>query len=131
MTGQPDLFEEAPASVPEPVAKLAHPNRAKVPEFVRRADEARGAQAAARGLTAKWSREFGFVSLHDPNSGEWHDVPGSSAPAWAKREAGTRKRLYRAGRRDAYDLTRAEMEEIWVAEHAPARDWEPDFIQEE
>src|SRR5215211_7760365 len=53
-------------------------------------------QAARRGLVAKWSAEFGFISLHDPGSGAWHDVPTMEAPGWAKWEVRKRKQLYRA-----------------------------------
>jgi hypothetical protein len=130
MTDQLNLFEEPPAyKVPAPEkAVKGEPPPHKVPEFVRRAEEARAAKASARGLVAKWSRSGrGYVSIHDPTSGEWHDVPVGAAPSWAKWEAGARKRLYRAGHRDAYDLTGAEMEELWAAEHAP----EPDFVRED
>jgi hypothetical protein len=70
-------------------------------------------QAARRGLVAKWSAEFGFISLHDPGSGAWHDVPTMEAPGWTKWEARKRKQLYRAGDRHAYELTRKHMEQIY------------------
>ena len=31
-------------------------------------------EAARLGLVATWSGEFGYVSLHDPTTGEWHDL---------------------------------------------------------
>lgn len=34
-------------------------------------------EADRRGLVIKWSREPGYVALHDPTTGEWHDVPAS------------------------------------------------------
>ncbi len=74
-------------------------------------------EAHRRGLVARWSREFGFISIHDPTTGEWHDLKTEDAPGWAKREAHKRRELRRAGDRRAYDLTRAQMEEIWEAEH--------------
>jgi hypothetical protein len=74
-------------------------------------------KAAARGLTAKWSKEFGFISIHDPTTGEVNDIPTKDAPKWALNEAATRKRLYRSGRRDAFELTSAQMEAIWEKEH--------------
>jgi hypothetical protein len=55
--------------------------------------------------------------MHDPNTGEWHDVQTGDAPGWAKWEAGKRKELYRGGNRKAYRLTARQMEEIWKAEH--------------
>jgi TubC N-terminal docking domain len=33
--------------------------------------------ADRRGLVIRWSREPGWISLHDPTSGEWHDVKAS------------------------------------------------------
>jgi hypothetical protein len=33
--------------------------------------------AASRGLVIKWSREPGYLSLHDPTTGEWHEVKAS------------------------------------------------------
>jgi len=64
-------------------------------------------------LVARFSREeFGFISIHDPTTGEWHDIPTKGAPAWAKAEAFKRKDLYRSGERRL--LTQAELEEIWA-----------------
>jgi hypothetical protein len=76
------------------------------------------ALAARRGLAAKWSREFGYISVHDPGSGEWHDMPIKEAPGWARGEARKRKELYKAGDRHAYELTRKHMEQIWDEEHS-------------
>lgn len=73
-------------------------------------------QVERLGLVAKWSREFGFTSLHDPTTGEWHDIPTAEAPDWAKRECFKRRDLYKAGNKRAYWLTRIEMEEIWEDE---------------
>ncbi len=89
----------------------------KLPEFVAAARK----RASERGLVAKWSRVFGFVAVHDPLSGEWHDVPAKFAPAWAKWEAGKRKALHKSGNRRAYDLSADELREIWEVEHPPAR----------
>jgi hypothetical protein len=33
--------------------------------------------ADRRGLVIKWSREPGWISLHDPTTGEWHEVKAS------------------------------------------------------
>jgi hypothetical protein len=74
-------------------------------------------EAAERGLVATWAATFGYVSIHDPVTGEWHDMKTADAPDWAKAEAFKRKDLYRSGDRRAYRLTAREMEEIWEAEH--------------
>jgi hypothetical protein len=82
-----------------------------------RARAGRAARAGARGLTARWTKEYGFIELHDPLTGETHDIKTEDAPRWAKWEAGTRKRMYKAGRKDAYRLTSAQMAQIWDEEH--------------
>lgn len=73
-------------------------------------------QAEALGLVAMYSRHFGYISLHDPGSGGWFDLPTKDAPLWAVGEARKRKKLYRNGNRKAYRLTSREMEKVWEAE---------------
>jgi hypothetical protein len=73
--------------------------------------------ASRLGLVATWSVDFGYVSLHDPIAGEWHDIPTKDAPAWAKAEAFRRRGLYKSGNWKAYSLTANEMEKLWEAEH--------------
>jgi hypothetical protein len=34
-------------------------------------------EAGRRGLVIEWSSEPGYVALHDPTTGEWHEVPAS------------------------------------------------------
>jgi hypothetical protein len=99
------------------VARPGDPPADEVPPLIAEARARRAEKANARGLTAKWSKEFGFISVHDPVDGTWHDVPTAPAEPWMKWEAGTRKTMYKAGRRDAYDLTSAEMAQIWAEEH--------------
>jgi TubC N-terminal docking domain len=70
------------------------------------------------GLIAAWSKaEFGYVSLHDPTTGEWHDVATKNAPGWAKWECRKRKELYKAGDARASRLSSKQMSEIWEDEH--------------
>jgi hypothetical protein len=68
---------------------------------------------------ATWAREFGFVSIHDPLTGEWHDVPMREASGWALSEASTRKALWRAGDRQAFSYNSRQMGEIWERSHRP------------
>lgn len=77
------------------------------------------AEAETLGLIAKWSRHFGFITLHDPTTGELHDLHTKDAPDWAKREAFKRKELWADGNKRAFTLTSREMEEIWEAERTP------------
>jgi hypothetical protein len=79
-------------------------------------------EAEDLGLVASWSVEFGFISVHDPTTGEWHDLHWKDAPGWARREARKRKEIYGAGNRRAHRLTSREMGEIWAAENPPAED---------
>jgi hypothetical protein len=73
-------------------------------------------EAEELGMIANWSHEFGYVSLHDPTTGEWHDLQTKDAPGWSLTEARKRKELYRDGNHRAYRLASREMEEIWESE---------------
>jgi len=75
-----------------------------------------------RGLVAKFSREFGYVSIYDPGENVWHDVATKDGPAWAVSEARRRKDLWKAGNRRAYELSAREMERLWQAGQSPASD---------
>ena len=54
-------------------------------------------EAASRGLVIKWSREPGWISLHDPTTGEWHEVKASECPPSVVESAKAHRR--RRGRR--------------------------------
>ena len=45
-----------------------------------------------RGLVVKWSREPGHVSVHDPTTGEWHELTASGCPRWVLDDARARRR---------------------------------------
>ena len=92
------------------------------------ASELELAEADDRGLVATWAHEQGFVAVHDPTTGEWHDIPMKEAPSWGQNEARYRKRLYKSGNRRAYSLTSRQIEqlraeesgeEVVVEEHMP------------
>ena len=76
-------------------------------------------EAELLGLVSTWSVEFGYLSLHDPTSGEWHDLQTKEAPDWVVREARKRKELYRDGDRKAFRLTSREIGKILEAERPP------------
>src|SRR5215203_3188648 len=87
----------------------------KVPPLVKRHLD----EASNLGLVARWASEFGLISIHDPTTGEWHDLPTADALGWAKKEAFKRKELNkRYGHRL---LTRYELERIWQREQAQAQ----------
>ena len=50
-------------------------------------------EANQRGLVIRWSRELGYISIHDPTTGEWHEVPASGCPPWVLDEAKARRRF--------------------------------------
>ena len=76
-------------------------------------------EGARLGLVATWSAEFGYVSLHDPTTGEWHDLKTTLAPEWAVGEARQRKELYKSGNPRAYRLSARDMEEVWKSDQPP------------
>jgi len=45
-------------------------------------------EANRRGFVAKQSREPGWISLHDPTTGEWHDFPARDCFPSITAEAG-------------------------------------------
>ncbi len=100
-----------------PPSKTSNTLRENPPAPIKRASKTSETTEAERlGLIATWSAEFGFVSLHDPTTGEWYDLQVKDAPGWAVGEARRRKELYKEGNRKALRLTSREMEQIWKAE---------------
>ena len=53
-------------------------------------------EANRRGLVIKWSREPGYISLHDPTTGEWHEVLSSECPPWILEDAKAHRRRGRS-----------------------------------
>jgi hypothetical protein len=55
-------------------------------------------EAAERlGLLIKWSKLPGYVAIHDPTTGDWHEVLASECPPWVIEEAKAHSR-YAKGR---------------------------------
>ncbi len=50
-------------------------------------------EADRRGLVNRWAREPGYVSLHDPTTGEWHEVAASGCPPCILEDAKARRRF--------------------------------------
>jgi hypothetical protein len=50
-------------------------------------------EANRRGLVIRWFREPGWISLHDPTTGEWHEVAASGCPPWILEDAKARRRF--------------------------------------
>jgi hypothetical protein len=49
------------------------------------------------GLLIKWGRAPGYVAIHDPTTGDWHEVLASESPPWVIEEAKAHSR-YAKGR---------------------------------
>jgi hypothetical protein len=87
------------------------PVTSPLPRFIVRELE----RASDLGLVARWSSEFDYISVHDPTTGEWHDLAMQDAPPWAKAEAFKRKEL-RTLHGVTRLLSRAELEDIYHEE---------------
>ena len=49
-------------------------------------------EADRRGLVVKWANEPGYIALHDPTTGEWHEVAASGCPPWILEDAKAHRR---------------------------------------
>ena len=49
-------------------------------------------EAEIRGLVIRFSREPGYLSVHDPTTGDWHELPASGCPPWMLEDAKARRR---------------------------------------
>lgn len=50
-----------------------------------------------RGLIVKWTKEPGYLTLHDPTTGEWHEVLAIECPPWMLEDAKAHRRRRRNG----------------------------------
>jgi hypothetical protein len=53
-------------------------------------------EAESCGLVIRFSREPGYLSVHDPTTGDWHELLASGCPPWMLEDAKMRRR--RGGR---------------------------------
>lgn len=49
-------------------------------------------EADRRGLVIEWARERGWIALHDPTTGEWHEVRAAECLPWVVDAANARRR---------------------------------------
>lgn len=55
--------------------------------------------ADRRGLVIRFAREPGYLSVHDPTTGDWHELQASSCPPWMLEDAKAyRRRRWRTNR---------------------------------
>lgn len=74
------LHVDAPAGVDvEKVSTVLRKHKRALIRYLER-ERRRLEEAASRGLVIKFSREPGWLSLHDPTTGEWHEVKASECP---------------------------------------------------
>lgn len=118
----PEILEELRANKATLIEALRD-GEPDLPPFIQRQLD----RASELGLVAKWSRTFGYVSLHDPVDGSWHDIPTEDAEGWMLWEASKRKELWRGGDRRAYDLAAREMQDLWDRDHPSP---EPGIVEE-
>ena len=74
--------------------ELRHTLREHKRALIRHLERERQRLEAAdrRGLVIKWAREPGYVALHDPTTGEWHEVEASGCPHWILEDARAHRR---------------------------------------
>ena len=56
-------------------------------------------EADRRGLVIEWAKERSWIALHDPTTGEWHEVSASECLPWVVGAANARTRQPRGGPR--------------------------------
>lgn len=49
-------------------------------------------EAGRQGLVIRWAKEPGYVAIHDPTTGEWHEVATSDCPSWVLEDARAHRR---------------------------------------
>jgi hypothetical protein len=110
----PTAKRKTPKNLTDKTDRTHHKN---LPTLKTRTDKPdKISESAQLGLIATWSAEFGYVSLRDPTTGEWHDLKTTVAPEWAVGEARKRKELYKSGNRRAYRLSARDMEDLWKSD---------------
>jgi hypothetical protein len=68
------LFVDAPAESDNPDLRSILSQHKGDLLKVLRWERRKLAEAGKRGLMIKWSKIPGWISLHDPTTGEWHEV---------------------------------------------------------
>jgi len=71
------LRVDAPASFDEEALRYTlSKNKAALLRYLRQ-EQQELEEANKRGLIIQWSNKPGWISLHDPTTGEWHEVRAS------------------------------------------------------
>jgi predicted metal-dependent hydrolase len=98
------LLVDAPASVAdEELRHTLSKHKAALLKHLRH-EQQELEEANERGLIIQWNNEPGWISLHDPTSGEWHDVrPSECLPGIVESAIAQEKRLRDAANREFHD----------------------------
>lgn len=88
------LRVDAPASVDDEALRYTlSKNKAALLSYLRQ-EQQELEEANKRGLKIQWSKHPGWISLHDPTTGEWHDVrPSECLPGIVKAAKSHAQRL--------------------------------------
>ena len=86
------LHVDAPkeADTAELRAALSEHKRALIRHLER--ERRRLEEADRRGLVIKRAKEPGYLALHDPTTGEWHELAASTCPPWILEDARAHRR---------------------------------------
>lgn len=86
------LHVDAPkqADTAELRATLCEHKRALIRHLER--ERRRLEEADRRGLVIKWAKEPSYLVLHDPTTGEWHELAASACPPWMLEDARAHRR---------------------------------------
>lgn len=89
------LHVDAPdeAATSELRATLAEHKRALIRHLERERQKLE--QANRCGLIIRWAKTPGYIALHDPATGEWHEVRSSGCPPWVVEDAKVNRRSER------------------------------------
>jgi hypothetical protein len=86
------LRVDAPAGVDlEEISTILRKHKRALIRLLER-ERRRLEEAASRGLVINWSREPGYLSVHDPTTGDWHELLASGCPPWLLEDAKARRR---------------------------------------
>ncbi len=76
------LHVDAPAGVvTDELRATLHQNKRNLIRLLE-SERLRLEAADRRGLLITWAREPGYVSIHDPTTGDWHELDASECPPW-------------------------------------------------
>lgn len=86
------LNVDAPAGVvDEQTRELLSKNKPEIIKVLER-ERRRIEEADRRGLVIKWAKERGWITLHDPTTGGWHEVRASDCLPWVMDAANAHRR---------------------------------------